>query len=633
MKKRVSFFLLFIILVSTSYHFLVKSAFGAPATSTLTLSGDLIIAPGEIKRFNDTDITIKGNVIVENNATLILNRSTVNFDQTQDNQYNVTIRNGGRLEALNSSRITSKNSFQISSQGNSSATLYDTGVSFGTFLAEDLSSIFGSNLNIASGYIIMRDNSSLKLSNSEIKTFRGRPSLTLREYSIASISKTTATDFKLYGNSLLEISDEAYPAKLLGVIRSYESSRVVVRGSSNGWSLEAYDSSSAMLLGIAMKNLDAFKFSKVSIYGMSLARLNAYDSSIVVMQKSKAASMFAYNNSRLYVMADSVVEPSYQVPTGGNIEAYGTSGVFLSKSIVNTLKIHDYSSFYVERATIKQAALVSSSSSLSFKSSSAEILSVSDFSSTTISDSNISSLQVGDHSNLLVENSKVKEIFIRLKSVSVNFSGLLPTRYESWKLIEDGSLAIGSGGYSPSVRFTKTEITQGWSLLFSGATNATLINSAIRYLGMRNSTTIQLVNSTSEAFDMTSEEGEVNVSWYLDVLASNTTTVSVYYADGTVAAPPKNPDDNGLARFTLLGEVMNMSGTYPANQYTMHAIADNKSEVRTFEMTGNIVVDLLPSSSSLWQENLQLIIIIIVIIAVVFVSSFLILRRRKLRLS
>jgi len=90
--------------------------------------GDLILSGNNVTVI-DGDFDFNGSIIVEENATLILRNGVVNFTQTRDRQFNVTLRNplngNPRLTASNVT-LTSKHELPIYLKQNSSADISDS---------------------------------------------------------------------------------------------------------------------------------------------------------------------------------------------------------------------------------------------------------------------------------------------------------------------------------------------------------------------------------------------------------------------------------------------------------------------------------------------------------------------------
>jgi len=632
LKKPIFVFLIFlflslIILINSS--FTIKPVLGAEQ--------DLIVRSGETRWLNNTIITMSANVIVEEDGILILNNATINMWLMKTNQYNITVYDGGQLKVLSSSGIkiypsTSRLFFNINFEGESSGSLRNLIVTYGRLILGDSSSVAVDNLQMDRGQIITRGSSALTISNSQIKPPALKASLTLQESSTVSLSRTTATDLTLYNSSRLFVSDCQYPATLIGAIRTYDTSKVVVRNSTNGWRLETHGTSSATILGLQMKSAEAFDSSMISIFGTTLTTLKASDSAVAIVNRATATSLSAYGASRLNVINSTVIFTSVN-PTGGGVEAYGSSNVWLSGSIVRAVGAYDSSRVSLVDSTVEWITRSSSLSVLSITKSKVTLLSANDFSSVVVSKSEISLLDADKFCSVNAINSTIREVAMYFKYVNASFEGLKPTLYTQWGSLVNGFVVLNPGGYAPNVTLTRTKITEGWDLWFFGASNAIIVDSAVRSLGAYNSAVVQLVNSSTLSYDIKSE-ARVSVSWYLDVFALNGTNVTVFY-NGTAIAPTITVDSNGLARFTLLERALNTSRTLVMGSYTVNAVGDGGSEQRSVEITGYKTIDLTPPPPW-WQQLASLLMgywyLILGLAVAVFLAILMFLRLRKRRL-
>jgi hypothetical protein len=103
---------------------------------------------------------------------------------------------------------------------------------------------------------------------------------------------------------------------------------------------------------------------------------------------------------------------------------------------------------------------------------------------------------------------------------------------------------------------------------------------------------IQLVNSTYTGYTI-NREGRVTVSWYLDVnvvdahgTPVDSANVTATYSNATVAESELT-DGNGLARLTLMEEMINATGSYPVGNYTITAEYGLNTGQESVNMTGN----------------------------------------------
>ncbi len=174
------------------FVFLVSSLFGALASvqkgniSTVKASysiyqGDLIITGNNVTTIEGR-FDINGSIIVEENATLILENAIINFTQTEQYEHNLILRkpvNGNpRLKSRNTT-ITSDYWFLVSLYDNSSAILYDS-------------------TNIP--YLYIHDSSNASVSNSVIRFTLG-----VSQSSVVSVSNSAINTLLAYGFSTVSV--------------------------------------------------------------------------------------------------------------------------------------------------------------------------------------------------------------------------------------------------------------------------------------------------------------------------------------------------------------------------------------------------------------------------------------------
>jgi len=95
-------------------------------SSTSIHQGDLIINGDDVFVIEDERFDINGSIIIEDNGTLILRNAQLNFTQTTNNQFNLTLRNpvnGNPRMVADNSTIDSNADLDFSLKGNSTAEL------------------------------------------------------------------------------------------------------------------------------------------------------------------------------------------------------------------------------------------------------------------------------------------------------------------------------------------------------------------------------------------------------------------------------------------------------------------------------------------------------------------------------
>lgn len=629
-----SLLLIMFLSIVCSLHVFVNMTF---AVTQITIDGDMIIPPNNITIFENYDITIKGNIIVQESGLLILKNTTIKISQLKANQYGVIVK--GKLEASFSSIIPDPLytlSYNITVKGNGVLSLSNSNITrpkaVCQLILEDFGVIIGDKVNILEGFIIAKNYSSLKLTNSKIDPASSKIPIVSYDFSDISLIKTAVTVastkplFELYGSSRLSFSDYKSAS---GIIRAYNYSKLDVRSCERDLSIELYHSSSAIINSGEFKSLKAYNSSMASIIKTMSSmgtEINTYDSSTVLLHSGRATSLFAFKNSRLSVI-NSVIDYTLSM-SGGVVGAYDSANVFLDGSTVRILNADQSSTVSLSNVTIRWMARASTSSSLSFDKCKIETLSVTDASSVSVSNSNIILLEIINSPKVYIGDSTINEATFNFKSVNISIAGLGPIYCSYWSSTANGTLVNYAGGYGADITLNKTSIQYGLNLRLFGSSNVSIIDSKLNHLGMYDSTTVYLTNSTAASYYI-GNDTEMFTYWYLGVFALNGTNLTVLYQNGTAATPTVTVSGD-FVKFSLLEKVVNGSIIYKVSNYILNAEWEGGSAQRTIEISGNVMVDLTPPKP--WQPDITLIASIVLLICAVLGISLFYLKKRK-RLS
>jgi len=205
-------------------------------------------------------------------------------------------------------------------------------------------------------------------------------------------------------------------------------------------------------------------------------------------------------------------------------------------------------------------------------------------------------LQTNGSPQVFVSNSSIAKVNLRLESVNCSISNFGPGIFPFWNYHLNCSATVSPDGYAPNITITHCTI-DSWQLSFQGRSNATITNSTLSTLFSYYNTKIWLVNSTASHIQY-HMEGQVYVSWYLDIHVMDSLDQDVPLANVTVTFPnatlaeSKFTDANGWASFTLMEKMMNATGEYPVGNYTVEATYETYSDVKSVNMTENKQVTL-----------------------------------------
>jgi len=238
-------------------------------------------------------------------------------------------------------------------------------------------------------------------------------------------------------------------------------------------------------------------------------------------------------------------------------------------------------------------------------------------------------LYAAENSYMNVINSAVT-ISVQVHLDSANFSvvGLNPVFVKYWNPYGNHSISVTSQGWFPNLTLIDTDV-KGWVFAFYGSSNVTmfdselyslvaddfavvslfdsaismfirsysssrfeLFNTTTQTLNSQDDAVVHLVNSTCVIYQI-SHQSMVYVSWFLDVNVEDSigqavpsANVTAVYPNATLAES-KLTDSNGWTRLTLMEKIMNFTGEYLFENYTIKATYDIYSDETSVNMTGN----------------------------------------------
>lgn len=576
MKRRVCWFLLFLALGFFVFgqFFSVLMPVSAVSTSTSVSADPLppIIPPNTNYTIIDETVYIEQDVEIQSNATLFL-KNAILYVEKKDAK--ITFKDS-RLQAI-SSTLTSQRDvyFDVYFNGSSSA-------------SADMLTIE------KRGRLHAYDSSIVSISGGKIKGM-------VTAHNSSTILLSTV---KIEYNSILGVESG---------LSSYDSSRVTISKSTVEW-------------------LRAFDLSTVSIFDTMFKErgMRCYDSSVVFISSAriKGVNFIAYDFSFITFVNSLITINLTRHAT--SLEAYNSSKVWvLSTRVKGSLSARGSSDVRIENSEEVWLLSASDSSVVSVYNSNVALLRTHDSSVTSILESRTKLLRAYDSSAIYVSRSTVEELFIYCGSVNCSIVGLTPSSFKEWNFWLDSSVVVAPSGYAPDVTLEETQIQRGWGFSLFDSSNVTISDSTLEYLGLSDSSVVRLISSTV-TYHYIISEAKVYVYWYLDVHVASGANVRVLYPDaypdGTVADYRWNVT-NGLTRFTLVEKMMDVSGTYLFDPYTVKAISNGYSDEQSVEIMGNQSVTMTPPLP-LWQQYWHVIIAFVAVAATLAIVSFII-RKRK----
>lgn len=605
---------------------LLNPVVSAEASSPLLIEGDLVIPPFQTLNYTNQDVSVGGNIICEYKGTLFLKNSTLNLIKERSS---ITFTDS-TLIAIDSS-IRGR-FFNVTFEGKSSATILETSVDLGStwvlisgnlveikgdFNVNGLSKAFFDNVLFEG---LLRANDSARLDVTDMLT---PPDLETYGHSSVSFAKSKVDKISAYNSSMVYISSTTIKPAVRQPVRTFDSSRLILIDSLTNWRMEAYGSSSVMIVNTELDRLTTYDSSLASLNKANIKEgLSIYGSSRVFIFGSTidrgvelTAYLSAYDSS-LITMSDTTLK--------GAIVLHGASNITLIKSTIESLNTRSSSNASLYSSKISSIyADDSSSVSLSSQSTTA-YLGAYGSSLVSIFDSEATLVSVSHSSNVSIKNSKIKELLANYKSINGSFRDIRNGNVEDWNSQTRTLISVDSGGYAPSISLKNTNI-EFWSLYFLSSRNVTVTNSIIESLTV-SGTTAYLIGSIVSSYDF-SGGATAYLYWYLDVQAPSNATLNVY--DSNMAlVESKIADTNGRATFALLEKIANATQSISYGAYTIDVSSPVFSGQQKVEMTSNKQIVLTPPPS-LWEQYWYIIIVVVAAAVSAAVFSVLFFRTRR----
>jgi hypothetical protein len=648
MKKRLQLLSLIVIL-----SFAILTQLSVKPASAVSLTRDLVVSSGEYLEIVSEEWDIDGNIIVEKDATLVLTNALINIKGAEEGHM-ITFTDATLIVQNATITSDSKTWFPIYFQGASNVTALELNVKYGLLNFQDSTTAKLTKFNYATkapfppSSLTVQDSSIVTISNSTIMEppLRGK-SLVTKGSANVSLYDSQIWDLDARETSQVSLSQTG----LLWALNIGDSSKVTVVGSLKDWiskkiplattGVVTAKSSALTVNNTIMRKANAYDSSSISVFNTTMqdAVVNAYNSSIISLAKltmrgtAVAPTIVAYQASKITIVNSEIRDIS-------TVGVYGTAEITIQGSKLRELGILDQAKATVSNSQLSGLSHISGSASASFSNSEIEILQSSDSSSLSISNSeiqelesydtsqasvsgsNVTLLRSSDSSTVTITDSMVREVFLYFRSINASISNLNPSVFESWDSLDVA--LIGVGGYAPNVTLTRTTVQLGWGFWFFGSSNVTINDSTIESIGVSDTSTVWLTNSTLISDPSAMTDGLVYVYWYLNVYSVAGADISVWYPNGTLTKS-EVADTDGLARFTLLEKTVGSSGADSVGNYKVVATWNGASTETTMELTSSKKL-MFTSPVPWWQEFWYL--IVLVAIAIVAISSGILIRRR-----
>lgn len=619
----------------------------------ITISDDIIINGNNVTRFVNQNVTMNGNIIVEENATLYLNGASIFFNQTSGAEYNITLRNpmGGRpqLVAVNSN-INGTTSIPIYLWGGAATLTNLTTTS--TFIASDSSFInaYGRQTNIPQ---ITAQNSSevrisgntaavptLILSNSTAVLSKGQVlTLSARDNANISLSGGSKVGTRLV---LLTHTNATVNNSAISGVMAINSSASITNSSVNG--LQSYGDASITIKGCRpplgiLTSVDAYNQTKISMSDSEMASIALHDASQATLKNLRIVGSTSFvfllgqskadiENSEIdYFTATQNATASITNLKIKQTTFLGNSNVSVSNTVVNQwLSTFDNALTRISNSTIFQGLATSGSSITSTSNSNITTVNTWYKSALSISTSSITILRVSGSSNVTVSNSRVEELYLEASSVTGTINGF-QNFLTYWNFIHTNHIIPDPEGSSiPDLTLQNMETPAHVNLEFFGNSNITIANAMLEGIVASDNTMVKLENSTVKLPYSVKGSSEIYSYWYIAFHVTDSqkapvagATVRVIDSNGVIVESGSTDADGWFRSSKLLeASVINSTG---AEKSLVFEVSRGDYFVRRFaaEFTsGNITIEL-PTTTPWWQQYWY-ILTIIAILAVALVS-------------
>ena len=338
--------LITLILLLTSFKPFLYTNNNIAQATLQQLQGDLIINNSNVIIF-EGNLNINGSIIIEENATLIIKNAILNFTQTRNVQYNITLcnpKNGNPTLRIENATIHTNNyKMYLYFYSNSSAKINKLTAPYISLSLQD-----HSNATIENSVIdrmAVGGTCNIKMSNSLVHSDLGiheNPNVEIFNSTIESIHPEGGNKITIT-NSTIEyhIAPRAYSANLtinqlkpdffkywnfklncsVTIAPGGKASNITIKNTQvNGWILYLKGLTNAKISRSRLKAIFAYDATTISIRDSSLYKLSTNDNCKTQAYNTTIQSVDLYKNSKLWLTNSK----------DHAIQAYGESQVYVA---------------------------------------------------------------------------------------------------------------------------------------------------------------------------------------------------------------------------------------------------------------------------------------------------------------
>ncbi len=549
-----------------------------------------------VQRLADRVFEFSEDIVVQGNATLLIENATVRFVQTAPYKYGIRLEkpaNGNPRLIVRNATLESTRAFKVTLAGESFAEL--SGLQFRHYL-ELYNSSKANILDRSSVYYLRAyDSSHLTALGSDVYYIYGYNS------SQVDISTCIVNRIETYDESSVNVSIST----VKNSVDAYDSSSVSVQYSSLFGSVSSREASSVFL------GHDGLSGVEVEATGNS--EMSLVDSKILA---SRTASEFlAEEFSTFYVCNSSFANCRFLGADNSTLEIERSDLTFAYVYCVGN------ASFQVQESSLDWLVECQGESRISAVNSSFVIASGRDSSSLVFNSCNISVLRGFEDSEILVSNSIIEKGMLELDSANVTFAGFGADFFHEFKFSASG----------PNFTLSETKITDGWSLRLTGSSDVTLKDSSLLSLVAYDSAKVRSWNSTLLGINLKGDS-EVRVWSYLtvrviDSFGSPVKGASVTVTDAGITIESHLTQGDGTAVFELFEKSINASGVRLKSDYAVDVAFGGDSLTSSIDLNGSQTLTLTIQSAWYWYVILAAVVIIVLVVG--FAAFFMVRRKRK----
>lgn len=583
---------------------------GASRTVTVRAEDAPHVMGNDVHYINNLNVAFGNTVTVEENATLVIENSTVRFNMPR-NSFAIRLLNplnGNPRLIIRNSTISTTKPFKVSLYGNSTAEMTDTRMDYALSSLElyDLSTVHA-YVNCSFAVVDCHDSANLTMLGSDVLNLNGYDNSRV----FLSTSKVSSGSVIMRGNSSAEIS----ASSISNVLETWDSSSVSLLHSTFTGGAAFYDE------GVRCRNSSKVMFYDVGLDKIGLQTFESSNVSIInsTTMSSKFSHAFSTRGSSSLLIVDCLF---YDVA----FSSFDGSGIKLEKSEMAATLVYSFNESSIEAldATIGWLCEPRGNSTFHASNSSLDMLSADDLSSARLENCRVGLLRsrqgVGGLLSVIASDSRINEIVVVLASANLSLSGL-GKGYSS-----NDTFAFGKSILS----VVNTEILDGWSLDVVGSSDLKLQDSELIHLGLTGNSQAILRNSTIETISV--GDAAIVTSWspltvrVTDHFGSPMDGAMISLIDSGSEVQTESTGSSGTVSFELLDWTHDASGEHAGGNYSVRIVYGDYSSNQTVELAAHLLTFIVPIPWWYWHLIWGIAAIVVLLMTV---TAVLVYRRRR----